>query len=247
MRPSSILPLAIIFSALSAAAAGEQIASLLLPPGLAKSERAVDSLTTPTAGVKGTQSLAKVTATIRGQKAIGDDALKLRTFTVSSHFIQLSRYENTEAVGAIQYKIDLSPLRRFFENNDKRLTSLPLSILLSNGDGGREMPCDIYFSYSAPQEDILISDISLEPSGSEDNYKHFFAPAQDVDELTIVEGRFVAFRKGLSGRTETQVELKEIFASGVNEINLILMTASFGGGNRRVIVHEGSGVYMQTQ
>ena len=177
----------------------------------------------------------------------------LQTFSTSTTIRQLNRYTSDadgpgpatgpQAVGAVQWTINLTPLGSYLSSNNLDLTALNLRLVTSVSDG--TAPYDVYLSYTRAAESITQASISTSTTAGPNNYTNFWFPAQGTAEGAIANGTHKVFEKGFTGPMDLTINLLALYDAGVTNVNLIMTSGGFLSG-RTININEGSGVSMST-
>ena len=146
-------------------------------------------------------------------------------------------------VGAFQYSIDLSPLENYLTTNSETLILLDLQLVSLLGANAQDKPYDIYLSYTNGTEGITLTPIS--PDDPNLNFTNFWLPSQSGAVGDVIGGTHKIVSLGAVGNVNLTEDLLALYASGIRELNFIVMVPSFFSG-RTFTIEDTSGIHFET-
>ena len=185
-----------------------------------------------------------ITLSAHGQREAGDEGMTVHIFSMDTHFIEICRFGGKTEVGALQYNIKLKDLEEHLINTGKSLENLSIQLFT---ESDKDYPYDIYISYSAVEDNITLTGLDLSPHAPSKNYEQFFLPAQSAEANDIVDGRFAIYKKGLTNKQESTIDITNLYNHNIRELNVIFISNAYGAGNRRIRINGDSGVFLETK
>lgn len=170
----------------------------------------------------------------------------VRTYSASTNIQDLNRYTSSTdggttgpgRVGAVQWTIDLGQVSDYLDASGKQLDALGLRLVTHPSDTGKTY--DVYLSYTSATDGIELTDISSD--NADWNYDTFWWPSYGMSDGDVIGTTHKILKIGQTGDMDLSTDLAPLFADGVRELNLILVSGDFFSGTRTIAVQEGSGV-----
>lgn len=183
------------------------------------------------------------------------DDIGLRTYSSSTQIRTINRFGSDQdgpgalggpqRAGAVQWTIDLSPIGGYLSTNNLALSALDLRLLTNPSDDTAAAEYDVYLSYTNPAESIALAGLNTGLTAGDDNYDDFWFPAQSTAEGAIANGTHKVIELDFTGDMDTTIDLLALYNSGVEDLNLMVVSGAFFSG-RTITINDGSGISIDT-